>query len=425
MAIYQQRAFSFLRDLLGSRSQEEIGRRLEPRHGDPAPSIPRSAENTPEIIERRWSVIGGTPEVKQALLDPQTESCVSEFGRNIENLIGTVKVPVGIAGPLRINGLHAHGDFYVPLATTEAALVASYSRGSRLVTDAGGCTAVLLNEGVSRAPAFAFRDLRDSGGFLVWLTSQFDELARVAESTTRHGKLIDIRITLEGNHVYLDFQFTVGDAAGQNMVTIATQALVEHIEKHSPVPVDYYFVEANMSGDKKACTQSFQGVRGKKACAEVHLGAELIEKHLHTTPERMVEYWTMAAIGGVLSGIVGLHGHYANGLAAIYLACGQDAACVAESAVGLTRFERTTDGGLYASVTLPGLIVGTVGGGTGLPSQRACLEILGLAGPGKARAFAEVCVAMALAGELSIIGALCAGHFTRAHQTLARKPKAE
>ena len=336
-----------------------------------------------------------------------------------------MKVPVGIAGPLRINGLHAHGDFYVPLATTEAALVASYSRGSRLVTDAGGCTAVLLNEGVNRTPAFAFRDLRDSGRFLMWLTSQFDELARVAESTTRHGKLIDIRITVEGNHVYLDFQFTVGDAAGQNMVTIATQALVEHIEQHSPVPVDYCFVEANMSGDKKACSQSFQSVRGKKVCSEVRLSAELIEKHLHTTPRRMVDYWTTAAIGGVLSGIVGLHGHYANGLAAIYLACGQDAACVAESAVGLTRFERTTDGGLYASVTLPSLIVGTVGGGTGLPSQHACLEILGLAGPGKARAFAEVCAAMALAGELSIIGALCAGHFTRAHQTLARKPKAE
>ena len=157
MAIHQQRAFSFLRDLLESRSQEEIERRLRPRHGDSAPSIPRSAENTPEIIEQRWSVIGGTLEGRQALLDPQTESSMSEFGRNIENFIGTVKVPVGIAGPLRINGLHAHGDFYVPLATTEAALVASYSRGSRLVTDAGGCTAVLLNEGVSRAPAFAFR----------------------------------------------------------------------------------------------------------------------------------------------------------------------------------------------------------------------------------------------------------------------------
>ena len=131
----------------------------------------------------------------------------------------------------------------------------------------------------------------------------------------------------------------------------------------------------------------------------------------------------MSAIGGVLSGTMGLQGHYANGLAAIYIACGQDAACVAESAVGLTRFERTPDGSLYASVTLPSLIVGTVGGGTALPSQQACLQILGLAGPGHARAFAEVCAGVVLGGELSIIGALCAGHFTQAHRSLARGPE--
>jgi hydroxymethylglutaryl-CoA reductase (NADPH) len=134
----------------------------------------------------------------------------------------------------------------------------------------------------------------------------------------------------------------------------------------------------------------------------------------------MENYWRMAAIGGVLSGTLGVQGHYANGLAALYIACGQDAACVAESAVGVTRFEETTSGDLYAAVTLPNLMVGTIGGGTSLPSQRACLEIMGLAGAGKARAFAERCAALVLAGELSIIGALASGEFTRAHQRLAR-----
>ena len=148
--------------------------------------------------------------------------------------------------------------------------------------------------------------------------------------------------------------------------------------------------------------------------------SELVEKRLHTTPEMMVKYWAMSAIGGVLSGTIGVQGHYANGLAAIYLACGQDVACVAESAVGVTRYELSADGGLYASVTLPNLIVGTVGGGTGLPSQRACLELMGLAGAGNANALAEVCAAVALAGELSIVGAIVAGDFTRAHQRLAR-----
>ena len=136
----------------------------------------------------------------------------------------------------------------------------------------------------------------------------------------------------------------------------------------------------------------------------------------------MSDYASMSVIGGVMSGSIGVQGHFANGLAALFIACGQDAACVAEAAVGVTRFEVRDDGGLYAAVTLPNLIVGTVGGGTQLPSQKACLDILGLAGPGHARAFAEVAAGLVLAGELSIIGALTAGHFTRAHQKLARGP---
>jgi hydroxymethylglutaryl-CoA reductase (NADPH) len=188
-----------------------------------------------------------------------------------------------------------------------------------------------------------------------------------------------------------------------------------------PVKPKYCFVEANHSGDKKASAQSYQHVRGKKVTAEVRIPAALVEKILHTTPRMMVDYWRMSALGGVLSGTLGVQGHYANGLAALYIACGQDAACVSESAVGVTRMEVGDEGGLYVAVTLPNLIVGTVGGGTGLPAQQACLEILGLAGDGHARAFAEVAAALCLAGELSIIGALCAGHFTRAHEMLARR----
>jgi hydroxymethylglutaryl-CoA reductase (NADPH) len=308
----------------------------------------------------------------------------------------------------------------VPLATTEAALVASYSRGSQLLSEAGGCTAVLLNEGVSRAPAFAFRTLHECGTFVLWATAQMEEFRRRAEGTTRHGKLSDFRLTIEGNHVYLNFEFMTGNASGQNMVTIATEAICSYIQEHSPVRPQYSFIEANLSGDKKASAQSFLLVRGKKVCAEATIPADLVRKRLATTPEQMVNYWRMCAMGGVLSGTLGVHGHYANGLAALYLACGQDVACVAESAVGVTRFETTGDGALYASVTLPNIMVGTVGGGTGLPSQRAALEILGLAGPGSARAFAEVCAGLCLAGELSIMGAICSGAFGRAHRILAR-----
>jgi hydroxymethylglutaryl-CoA reductase (NADPH) len=346
---------------------------------------------------------------------------VERYNKNIENLIGTVKVPVGLAGPLRVNGLFAQGDYYIPLATTEAALVASYDRGSRLITEAGGCTAMILNEGISRSPCFLFEDLRESGQFVAWAVSRVEEFRRRAESTTCHGKLLDMRVTVAGNLVYLDFEFQTGDASGQNMVTFATEAICDYIGTHSPIPPRDYFLEGNLSGDKKASTQSFHSVRGKKVCAEVLLPQDLVRRHLHTTPDRMDAFWRVSALGGVLSDTMGVQGQYANGLAALYIACGQDAACVGESSVGVTQFEMTDRGELYAAVTLPNIMVGTVGRGTGLPSQSACLKILGLAGPGKARALAEVCASLCLAGELSIAGAFCADEFARAHRVLARR----
>ena len=183
-----------------------------------------------------------------------------------------------------------------------------------------------------------------------------------------------------------------------------------------------WFLEANLSGDKKATAASLAGVRGRKVVAAIELSKGDVRRHLHTTPQRMADLWRMSALGGALSGAVGAQAHYANGLAALYLATGQDIACVAESAVGITRMEVREGGKLYASVTLPNVMVGTVGGGTQLPSQSAALSILGLKGAGKARALAEVCAALCLAGELSIGGALCAGHFASAHHRLARRP---
>ena len=419
MATTYRRAGNYLVSLLEEASVDELIERLEPKHGPPAP-LRGGRHNTPEHVAGRWESAAAAPGIQAALLDPQTAEQMAAFEHNIENFIGTVKVPVGLAGPLRVNGLFAQGDYLLPLATTEAALVASYHRGCRLLTEAGGCSAMVLNEGVSRVPGFAFSNLREAGQFVLWAVTHEERFKEAAEATTRFGKLIDMRITVEGNHVYLGFEYLTGDAAGQNMVTIATAAIHDYIEAHSPIRPHYSFIESNMSGDKKASAQSFMSVRGKKLTAEAILPAELIERSLHTTPERMVSYWRMSAMGGVMSGTIGVQGHYANGLTALYIACGQDAACVAESAVGVTRFELTEEGDLYASVTLPSLIVGTVGGGTGLPSQQACLQLLGLAGSGHAQAFAEVCAGMALAGELSIVGALCAGHFARAHQRLAR-----
>ncbi len=409
--------------MVGDFSPADMAIRLTPKFHASVARVPGGTKTERSVVDKRWDLLHLASAAKSVIADEVTLAQHQVFSRNIENFIGTVKVPVGLAGPLRVNGVAAQGDYYVPLATTEAALVASYHRGASVITLAGGCTTMILSEGVGRAPAYAFHSLIEAGTFVQWCLANTESLRATAESTTRHGRFKDLSFTIEGNHVYLLLEFTTGDASGQNMVTIATQAVCDFIAENCPVKPEYFFVEGNMSGDKKASAQSFQSVRGKKVSAEVRLSRQLVERHLHTTPEEMVDYWRMSALGGVLSGTIGVQGHYANGLSALFIACGQDAACVSEAAVGVTRFEVGREGEFYGAVTLPNLIVGTVGGGTGLPSQRACLDILGLAGAGQARAFAEVCAALALAGEISIIAALSAGQFAGAHERLARGRK--
>lgn len=419
-----QRAVGHLSRTLGTAGCDQLVHLLTPRHDDLPPRVPFGAAPSQADVDARWDAVPLSRAARGALANERTLDHVAAFQGHIENCIGAIEVPVGLAGPLRVNGSAAQGDFYVPLATTEAALVASYSRGAQVISEAGGCSALVLDEGVGRSPGFAFRDLRESSQFAGWALTQIESFRAAAARTTRYGALLDLRVVVEGNHVYVHLDFETGDAAGQNMVTLASEAICAYIAEHSPIQPRYWFLEANLSGDKKASAQSYLSVRGKRVTAEVTIPASLVATRLHTTPERMADYYAMGALGGVLSGTLGVQGHFANGLAALYIACGQDAACVAESAVGVTRFERTPEGDLYGAVTLPNIIVGTVGGGTTLPTQRACLEILGLAGAGHARALAEVCAALCLAGEISLTAALCAGVFAQAHRRLARRAPA-
>lgn len=346
---------------------------------------------------------------------------------NIENFIGLTQVPTGVIGPLRVVGSAAQGDFFVPLSTTEGALVASYHRGAKACTLAGGVTSICLVEGVQRSPAFKFENLGDLGGFLVWLYEQMDHFKLLIRETSNYAELVDLKSNIEGNHLILTFEYSTGDAAGQNMVTICTDRICQYIIEAAPVKPTRWYVEGNYSGDKKATSLSFSSVRGKRVTAEIELSEKLVQDIFKTTPYLMGEYWKTSTMSTIQSGAIGTQGHYANGLTALFLATGQDVACISEAAVGVTRMETTQSGNLYASVTLPNLIVGTVGGGTGLPTQRECLELMDCFGEGKSRKFAEICGAVVLAGELSIAAALSAGHFTAAHQNLGRKhdrPKA-
>ncbi|AOO83399.1 hydroxymethylglutaryl-CoA reductase [Bosea vaviloviae] len=361
-----------------------------------------------------------TEAAEPVLADTQTLTDAAAYCANIEAMIGTLKLPLGVIGPLVINGLNANGAYYLPLATTEAALVASYARGAAVATKSGGVTTALLNEGVLRSPGFKFAGLIDAGLFVEWVTRNVDDLQAAAEATTRHGKLISLEPMIDNDIVFLLCRYTTGDAAGQNMVTIATDALCRRIEETCPIKPLHWFIEANFSGDKKASYLGLLTGRGRKVSASVIIPGPLVEKHLHVSVDRMMAYGEMANLGALLSGQLGAQGHYANGLAAFYIATGQDAACVSESAVGFTRMERR-GADLFISVTLPNILVGSVGGGTGLPSQSAALSLLGLKGTGHGAALAEVAAALCLCGEISIMGAIAAGHFASAHDKLARR----
>lgn len=346
---------------------------------------------------------------------------LADLEGNIENYIGMTAVPTGIIGPLRVTGIDAQGDYYVPLATTEGALVASFHRGAKACYLAGGASSVCVNEAVQRCPVFKFVNLAELGQFLAWFFPQINTLNDIVAQNSRFAKLLDVKANIEGNHLILIFEYATADASGQNMVTICTDAICQSVIARSPVKPKAWYIEGNYSGDKKATAVSFAHVRGKKVTAEIVLAKDIVEEVLKTTPQAMADYWCTSTIGVIQSGAIGAQGHYANGLAALFLATGQDVACVAEAATGITRMERNADGDLYASITLPNLIVGTVGGGTGLPTQRECLELMDCYGTGKANKFAEICGAVLLAGELSIAAALSAGHFSAAHKSLGRK----
>lgn len=388
---------------------------------------PRTATNgsdeAEDTLARRWLAID-QPRARDELLGPYARENAEKFARNIENYIGTINVPLGIAGPLSVHGEDGRAEYHYPLATTEAALVASYSRGCAVISLAGGCHSRVVARGIARTPMFEFVTLAEAMAFDSWLSEQLPELQAMTRQGSGHCLLATATGVLEGNHVYVKLEFTTGDASGQNMVTFAAETICQWLAKRSPVRPVSWFLEANLSGDKKASAQVLSGVRGQKAISETVIPRELVLGRLRTSPERMVDYWAAGSIGSVMAGAIGAQGHYANGLAALYLACGQDVACVAESAVGITRLSLTKNGDLYACVTLPNLLLATIGGGTQLPFAQATLGILGLAGNGNSRRFGEATAGLLLAGELSIVAALCSHQFAEAHRKLARPIKA-
>jgi hydroxymethylglutaryl-CoA reductase (NADPH) len=337
---------------------------------------------------------------------------------NIENPIGAAQVPLGIAGPLVVDGTHANGTFYVPFATTEGALVRSYERGMVMLTRAGGVTArTIVDENVV-CPMFSFLTVDDAARFAAAAPGHVDALRAEAESTTTHGHLLRVDARVSGRSVIASFHYNTADAQGMNMIVKATERACEWLVANGVVP--RFKIFSGMSSEKRASGFLFGGGKGKTVVAGARIPTAVLQAYLRITPRQMVELWHDTVIGHLQANAIGFNGHYANGLAAIFIACGQDVANVVNAAVGITDYELTPEDDLYASVTLPSLTVATVGGGTALGTSAECLRMLGCAGATHARKFAEIVASAILAGELSMAGAISSGEFVNAHETYGR-----
>lgn len=338
---------------------------------------------------------------------------------NVENFVGAAQVPIGLAGPLLVHGEHAEGEFLVPLATTEGTLVASYNRGMKLAREAGGVTVTVADDAMQRAPVFIFPSARGARDFAAWVTAHFDDLKREAEQSTSSGLLRDVEQYAASRFAYLRFNYTTGDAAGQNMTGKATLAACDWIRSNYE-GIEHFYLESNLATDKKSSQMNVLRTRGKRVIAEITIPRELFEREMHVPTALVYRARQISSLGSYIAGANNNGAHSANGITAMFIAAGQDVANVAESSAAVIYAELREDGDYYYSITIPSLIVGTYGGGTGLATQRECLELLGCHGEGKVRKLAEIVGATVLCGELSLGAAVAAEEWVESHDRYGR-----
>lgn len=385
------------------------------------PKIPRDQTNdyTDNMAKARRALIkeqtgADWQHIGQSSISPES------LPGNIEHFSGAAQVPIGIAGPMLLDGIDASGEFYVPMATTEGTLVASYNRGMRLTNEAGGIKTTVIDDAMQRAPVFTFTDARTALAFGQWVTENFATIKQKAEETTSVGKLRDIEQYAVSKMRWLRFNFTCGDAAGQNMVSKATRHACQWILAQQVPGLDHFALAANLDTDKKHSFVNALHTRGKRVVAETIIPATLMKSLMNCTPEALYKQRQYSNMGAFMAGSVSNGAHFANGITALFISCGQDVANVAESSAGYTFSEITPLGDYYFSVTIPSLVVATYGGGTGLATQRESLECLGCYGQGKVNKFAEIVAATVLCGELSLSSAIVADEWVSSHDQYGR-----
>jgi hydroxymethylglutaryl-CoA reductase (NADPH) len=385
-------------------------------------ALPRDAvdDYSDEIIKAR-----------QVFIHESTGSALHHIGRysidpavtrgNIEHFTGVAQVPLGFAGPLLVHGQHAQGEFFIPLATSEGTLVASYNRGMKVLHRSGGVKCAVVGDAMQRAPVFIFEDAASAGRFSEWVVGQFAGIKAAADATDSFVRLDYIDRYLSNQFAFLRFNFKTGDAAGMNMVGKATFAACNWILQNcDAVDIRQFFLESNFATDKKASMVNMMHTRGKRVTAEVVIKRDALLEIMDAETESLYQHYKVSAVGAMLSGAMNNGCHSANAITAMFIATGQDVANVAESATALLYADLTPEKDLYMSITLPSLIVATCGGGTGLPTQRESLEALDCYGAGKVRKFAEIVAGTVLAGEISLAAAISSLDWVSSHDELGR-----
>ena len=336
----------------------------------------------------------------------------------IENHVGFMQIPMAIVGPVTIDGKYAKGKFPIPLCTIEGSLAASMNRGLYASSLCGGMKVKHFRQELSRSPIFIFDDLKKSDEFQQWVTDHLDEIIKAAQSTTQYGKVLRIDQHAIQNYVLLDFILDTGNAAGQNMVTLATNVACEYIRQETG---HKFFLDSNLASDKKASSRNMILGRGHGVIAETHITKSVMARVLNVDPDFVIENWTYFPIVSAMAGTLGNAIHASNALTAMYIATGQDTACVAENSVGHFTVEKVDDG-ITWRLTLPSMTVGTVGGGTRLNQQQQNLQLLGCDNnEHSSRKLAEIIASAALGLEISLGSAIMSHTWTSAHMKYGRK----
>ena len=376
----------------------------------------KAAEIRLKVLEKKLNL--ELENIKSSILNP--ENCKP----NIENMIGSAQVPLGIAGPVKVKGEFAEGDFYLPLSTTEGALVASVNRGCNVINKSGGAETVILKNEQTRSILFKVNSVKESKKFSDWVKNNFDELKKIGEKDEKFLSIKGIEIYVVGLNIWLRIKGDTNDAMGMNMVTIAGKKIADHITQNYD-NVTFISETGNLCVDKKPSAMNLINSRGKRVIASANIPKNIIERVLKTTPEKLIEMnYRKNLLGSAAAGSLAYNAHFANIIAAMFIALGQDVAHTVNGSIGFTTVE-SSDKGVNFSITLTDLHVGTVGGGTGLKTQKECLNILGVAGPGNplgnnSKKLAEIVATAVLAGEISLLGALCSKDLSKAHQKLNR-----